>query len=344
MTNKLTPTKQFERIVRRMRNQMEQLEALVCWEDLVAERWPSDPQLDVVDGVIGHLLVLDQSLRKLRQVWVSSGITVLTGVNERDRSYYEEVIRPRRQQLANISMNILEHKITKDLEPDNDHGEGNGDAEWNDMDQMKDGTGEAGSERLSGLEKPSGPVKEAMKEGIDQRWELIDEQGPANYALESAYAVVNAPWFRPDEWIDTSGSLEPVKIARRTAVIHGSIKKRVYELYRVTVLGQYVAAIALARSVVECGLRERAGFWLKALGDREVEAVRNRGKRGMSLEGMLERYRRAGVNLPFDELYERVKKPADQVLHDSGARIEPEMAVSCVDCTGRIIEKLYLDR
>ena len=64
--------------------------------------------------------------------------------------------------------------------------------------------------------------------------------------------------FDPDAWIERMGDLRAIRIAQGRANIPKEVSHRLYEVYRTYVLGSWLSVIALARSVLEYALHDRA--------------------------------------------------------------------------------------
>lgn len=106
-------------------------------------------------------------------------------------------------------------------------------------------------------ESESNPVWNIFATGLDF-WENDNSEIFSREALGDADRLLYSSFFRPDEWLRNAKSLDPFLGNAAESKIPNNIRIRVKELYRSFILGNYLAAIALARAILEYSLIDKS--------------------------------------------------------------------------------------
>ena len=109
-----------------------------------------------------------------------------------------------------------------------------------------------------------GGVRATFEQGIEQVRQMIERNPDADFAwLKPGLAelVVSSKLiaFEPDEWLDRSESIEPIRTAIEGPTLPMPIRLRLRELFQVYTFGCWFAAISGARASLEYALMENAG-------------------------------------------------------------------------------------
>jgi hypothetical protein len=83
-------------------------------------------------------------------------------------------------------------------------------------------------------------------------WEIHD------YYFREAIRLTSYKFFQPDSWIDNLRLLPPVVLARPQRNLKTNIRRRLNEVYRSFIFGNWMAVLALSRSLLEFVLKEHA--------------------------------------------------------------------------------------
>jgi len=75
--------------------------------------------------------------------------------------------------------------------------------------------------------------------------------------FDTVELLLRSPFFKPDEWLRNIKSLEPI-LGKGSDKPPRHIKDRLIELYRSYALANYVAVMALSRSILEYTLRDKS--------------------------------------------------------------------------------------
>jgi len=192
-------------------------------------------------------------------------------------------------------------------------------------------------------EAESNPVWNILVSGLDF-WEMDDSGTFSQEAIKDTDRLLYSSFFRPDEWLRNTNLLEPVLGKAAENKIPGNIRIRLKELYRSFILGNYLAAIALARAILEYSLVDRA----KIIGIDAFSDDPRYPNRIRRLRTLVDDVSECIPELQVD--MEAVLEAGNRTLHQRkkdklaflpgalhGLAYDSAMAVR------RVIEKLYLD-
>lgn len=188
------------------------------------------------------------------------------------------------------------------------------------------------------FESSSNPVWNIFATGIDWSREM-GEPG-----LLDAERLCYSEFFDPDEWLRNLGLLQPVVGRDPGQRLPGHIRIRLRELYRSFILGNYLAAIALARAILEYSLVDRAAKnGLNPLTDDPRAPGRRKRLRQLVQEA-------AAVLPDLEKDMEEIITAGNRALHPKKReKIEllqnawRDMALSTTKSVKKVVEVLYLE-
>jgi hypothetical protein len=194
----------------------------------------------------------------------------------------------------------------------------------------------------SGAASTHAPIKTAIWRAMQEFPEIADgDDWDAIDALDWAWEVIGAPYFQPDNWWNNNRDIRPA-LASGMPRISPQLKRRVEEIYVSYLFGNFLAAIVMARAVLEYLLKDRAG-------SLQLDGIRRRD------EGEIEYLiRSVSMKLALDrQPLDFVRQLGNQVAHPplSGDReeiseypIQRESAFKCIEIIRNLVEKVYRDR
>jgi hypothetical protein len=172
--------------------------------------------------------------------------------------------------------------------------------------------------------------------------DMLADPDDRRHNVDTAFALLEEPWFAPDLWAANVRSLRPVILGLEESRIPQRIRNRVVEMHRSFVFGAWMAAVALSRAVVEFALIERApniGFAATRTSRKGVEEylplhelISNASKARPEIESDVERLRDAGNRILHPKKKQNIV-PSPKVLR--------EEAFTCIESATRVLESLY---
>lgn len=188
------------------------------------------------------------------------------------------------------------------------------------------------------------PIWHILVSGLDF-WKLDESGEYAAEELDAAERFVFSSFFEPDQWMRNSEELHPVAGDRADRVLPSNIRVRVRELYRSFVLGNYLAAVALTRAMLEYTIVEHAArhginaYFTDPNGRRRTRRLRDLvndfSEKVPILKLPMETIIEAGNRTLHPELQDRLAISPDR-LHD--------VALESINATRTVVEQLYLRR
>lgn len=186
------------------------------------------------------------------------------------------------------------------------------------------------------------PIWHILVSGLDY-WKL-DESGEfAAEDLDAAERLLFSSFFEPDQWMRNSEELHPVAGERADLVLPSNIRVRVRELYRSFILGNFLAAIALTRAMLEYAVVEHASrhginaFFIDQNGRRRTRRLRDLvnelSENIPNLKSPMETIIESGNRTLHPELQDRLVIAPDR-LHD--------VALESINAIRAVVEHLYL--
>jgi hypothetical protein len=175
------------------------------------------------------------AIRRIIGRKASSGVPVLYGLNAQEADYYLEV-EPKLQLLDNAY-----YRITEPLLYDLLHG-------------LPRFLPELSTIRET-LEWSLGKWEEKLEQLIDEGfWDPDDAE--KRFDFSGAFEILDWPNFSPDLWHQNLRELKAVILPIKDPLPR-PLTKRLTEVYQSFIFGQYYAAVALARSVLEYAIWDR---------------------------------------------------------------------------------------
>ena len=101
------------------------------------------------------------------------------------------------------------------------------------------------------------PVLNVLLSGLDF-WKLDSSGTYTDAELQVVDDLVYSPFFEPDQWLRNAEAIGPVLGPKASIRVPGNVRVRLREVSRSFILGNYLAAIALSRAILEYSLIERA--------------------------------------------------------------------------------------
>jgi hypothetical protein len=216
-----------------LKNLYSQLEAMISVEELKASHLPQeshwDEFLDVVENILWESRHAE---RDLSQAAVAEGRVIQTldqGLSE----FYHDIVE---RTLPLIRKLYIEH-----------HPMG-----WLEELLSKSETG--------GVELPT-CVKTTIRAALmywDDTLDEDDERRDDKFDFEGAWATIDAHYFQPDRWVSNGRELRPVLSAPDAKAIPEPVGQRLREIYLCFMLGNWLATVALIRSVLEYVILDNA--------------------------------------------------------------------------------------
>lgn len=105
--------------------------------------------------------------------------------------------------------------------------------------------------------KGSWGILNTFQLGMDLR-EMDQDPNSPDDDFRAAQSIMGAPFFNPDEWYRNAQELSPIFGEQAEKKIPWSPRERLRELYHSFILGNYLSAIAMARTILEYALIDRA--------------------------------------------------------------------------------------
>lgn len=186
----------------------------------------------------------------------------------------------------------------------------------------------------------------AISWGLERWYDMLDENElydrlDRGFDIEGAQEVVTMPWFRPDEWSQNLGLLQPVLVDRPTTVMRDHVRYRLLEIYRAFSFGLWMSAIALSRSLVEFSLRSNAPrFGVNVTFDTQDGRQEDKSLKRLG-EEMAER-------LPaLAKAVEVVRETGNRVLHPkkhyviAHPKVMRSEALECIHAARAVVEAAY---
>src|SRR6266571_2102567 len=194
--------------------------------------------------------------------------------------------------------------------------------------------------------KRGAPILSTLAWGIERWIDMVDGDEKEDWLsrgfdLDSAFEVVQLPWFRPDEWMENFRLLKPVLLDRTAESIHRHVQDRLREIYRAYAFGLWLAAVALCRSLIEFSIHQNA----ERLGLETRRRTKQNALVDLPLKVLIAEVTKALPDLT--ESLDTVKSAGDRVMHAKEGNILsfPALrreALNCVKATKRVVEDLYL--
>lgn len=350
---KLSPSRQFVRIVNRVAELLERVENVRTIDAINGGDIPPEPQRGVVEQQLVYANRLVEYLEHETAEALGRGNPVLTGVSEKVRRRYDYIFRNKKR------ISQAESKVFADsldlAGADESAEEDVTDAESEEIEQER-GIG-CSEKKTSGVGKgdiPTGMqadggtrIRNVLRTWIEDLDNLV-ESGDIDLSRKENEVIqwaVNADWFDPDAWYDASCNSRLLVLSREHDNVPTWIRHRVKDLYKALFTGNYLAALALARATLEGALDDRADSLLRHLNRRDLDDLRS--PRGGGLGKWLNHYERGGIDLPYAGIRREVKARGDEALHGGrkGQKIGPirarETALASIEITVRSVEVLY---
>ena len=167
----------------------------------------------------------------------------------------------------------------------------------------------------------------------------------AEKPLDAAGRLLFSSFFDPDQWMRNSYELHPVSGEGADRLAPSNIRVRVRELYRSFVLGNYLAAIALTRAILEYAIVDNAAR-LDINPDFTDQSGQMRTRRLRELVEDLST-RLPILRLPMETIIEagnRTLHPKQKdrlVLLPDSLR---DLALDTINAAREVVEQLYLRR
>jgi hypothetical protein len=172
-------------------------------------------------------------------------------------------------------------------------------------------------------------------------WNLDNSGTYTDADLQVVEDLVYSPFFEPDQWLRNAETIGPVLGPRAGIRVPGNVRVRLREVVRSFILGNYLAAIALSRAILEYSLIDRAST--VGIDPRDPDQPgRNKGLSWL-VEDASERW--PHLRLPMESIVEA----GNQTLHpkkgDNLALLPTALrnyALTSVQAARTIVEELYL--
>ncbi len=265
-------------------------------------------QREIFSGALLYLNDVVESVEELlKQVTLDGAIQ---NIADRPLRFYREELAPKKAKIEKLLLELLEISVVtieqNDLRPDSDKT----------------------------------PVWNVLVSGLDF-WEA-DESGVFTVRdIKATNRLVYSPFFRPDEWLKNVDELKPVLGGDAERKIPGSVRVRLKELYQSVILGNYLAAIALARAIMEYALVDKGSrIGICTADSRYPERTK---RLYLLVEDTSEKLPELKIDM------ESVLEAGNQTLHPRKKEklaLLPnyvrKLAFDSVESTRQIVEKLYL--
>ena len=200
--------------------------------------------------------------------------------------------------------------------------------------------------------QPDGEGKTPIEDIFWIGWQYCENsiaEGPDSLAsLESvrdAEVLLFSSFFRPDEWVRNAKDINPLMGRGIDSLLNVSVRARLRELAHSFILGNYLAATALSRSILEYVLLTKAG----ALGINPSAQDRNYPKRMKRLGVLVEDFKDAKPELATD--MEAIVEAGNTTLHPKRKEVIAllplalrEKALASISALRRVIDSLYYPR
>ena len=295
----------------------EDLARLASLPELDRREFGSGPKRERIEDLLKTLNKSISSVqRSLSEHVTGSSEAPILSVPPAHRAFYNEVVLPHGKTLQRAYFEIAGFSMLIDL--------------------LDDPTGD----------RPKPLMLNAISWGLE-RWNNQLEEGEwfewyeRGFNIEGARDLVAMPWFRPDEWSQNLKSLQPVLVDRPPQVMRDHVRYRLTEIYRAFAYGLWMAAIALARSLVEFSLRATAprlgivSTYERAGGRIDDKSLQRLGEEVAcalpALANAIETVRESGNRILHP-------KKHDVIAHPKVMRAE---ALDCIRATRLIVETLH---
>lgn len=188
------------------------------------------------------------------------------------------------------------------------------------------------------------PIWHILVSGFDG-WSGDESGAFSTEELDTAGQLLFSSFFEPDQWMRNSHELHPVSGEGADRLLPSNIRVRVRELYHSFVLGNYLAAIALTRAMLEYAIVEYAArLDIKPYFTDQIGRKRNRRLREL-----------------VEELSEKIpilRLPMETIIDAGNRTLHPEqkdrlvllpdmlhdVALDSISATRDVLEQLYLRR
>lgn len=194
----------------------------------------------------------------------------------------------------------------------------------------------------SEMRESNTPAWNIFATGVD--WWSSNNDGEYSEAeVARTETLFDSPFFNPDDWIRNADDIRPITGDKAGQRIPGKIRNRFKEVIYSYVLGNYLAAIALCRAILEYTLIDRAS----AIGFEWRDAKDASGKRAKRLSWLVQDAAEKHPSLKSD--METVVEAGNRVLHPHRKEDVVELlptslrptSLSSIRAMQRVIESLY---
>lgn len=153
-------------------------------------------------------------------------------------------------------------------------------------------------------DKPFAGALVALSDMIDNGdLEIFDED--QRQAFNQIYEM---DWFNPDEWLLGFEELNPILADGIDKKLNEQLRQRLREIYRNYAIGNYFSVFALARSVLEISLKDRA-HTLNANKDQKLSSLKNQ-KLSDLIDDFSKAHPKINVHMGI------IKESGDDTLHN----------------------------
>jgi hypothetical protein len=187
-----------------------------------------------------------------------------------------------------------------------------------------------------------GSIRDALWFTTAYTNDMMGDPDDRRHNVDTAFALLDEPWFVPDLWDANVRSLRPVILGLEASRVPQRIRFRVIEMHRSFVFGAWMAAVALSRAVVEFALIERA----PSIGFSATQTSRAGVEEYLSLQKLVANASEAMPELSAD--LERLRDAGNRILHPKKKqnvvplpRVLREEAFACIESATRVLELLY---
>jgi hypothetical protein len=307
----------INRVLAILRQTCSRISAAMPLDRVTASAIRSHPSSPILEEAISAIYAVNQTLEDILEQAASResmiGATPLA-------AFYEKEFRPNRKRLTDTFFDLL-------------------------FEETHTGPQIEGDKRYRPVEAET-TAYETLTTALADHETTLELNGrfdetDTRFDLKACRRLFTLPFFEPDLWLARQREIGPLLLGRRARNVPSHVRGRVKEIHHSFVLGNFLSAVALARSTLEYALIDRG----RSLGYEPFETRMG----NHSVKRLADLIDSASVVMPsLRDSMVRVREIGNQVLHPKKhydvirlSHVLEAQAFDCISALRRILVDLY---